>query len=194
MLKVAQEAKERNSNVDRVYGKHRGGRTNGTFEKKNWEQKTSLSFGSQREDLIEGRKESGRGGLAANTKTETGDRLQPTCILSIMANRSVVWGRKLTQGLKKGQEGSTVHRCLSSSFIRAQRASCRLHAAKAEERLQPRMSDAPLFRPHCGPASHPDLTLVMSDPITAPSLRRRRGCGGVGVGGFEDAFEIFTFS
>lgn len=34
MLKVAQEAKERNSDVDRVYGKHRGGRTNGTFEKK----------------------------------------------------------------------------------------------------------------------------------------------------------------
>lgn len=45
MLKVAQEAKVRNSDVDRVYGKHRGGRTNGTFEKKNWEQKTSLSFG-----------------------------------------------------------------------------------------------------------------------------------------------------
>lgn len=33
-VKVAQEAKERNSDVDRVYGKHRGGRTNGTFEKK----------------------------------------------------------------------------------------------------------------------------------------------------------------
>lgn len=137
--------------------------------------------------MIEGRKESGRGGWAANTKTETGDRLQPTCILSIMANRSVVWGRKLTQGLKKGQEGSTVHRCLRSSFIRAQRA-CRLHGSKAKERLQPRMSDAPLFRPHCGPASHPDLTLVMSDPITAPSLRRRRRGD---WGGFEDAFEIF---
>lgn len=34
MLKVAQEAKERNSDVDRVCEKHRGGRTNGTFEKK----------------------------------------------------------------------------------------------------------------------------------------------------------------
>lgn len=55
MLKVAQKANEWNDEVDRVYKRHPGRRTNGTFEK-NCEQKTSLSFESQREDLIEGRR------------------------------------------------------------------------------------------------------------------------------------------
>lgn len=75
-------------------------------KKKNCEEKRSLSFGSQRGDLIEGRRRAGEEvGQRMQKDGGWGGRLQHTCILSIMANRSVVWGRELTQCLKKRTRG-----------------------------------------------------------------------------------------
>lgn len=40
-------------------------------------------------------------GREVNTKAATGEQLQHTCILSIMANRSVLWGKRVDTKSKK---------------------------------------------------------------------------------------------